>query len=466
MSDILKVSVPTTGYENSTRTNPISVQDTNISNIVDPSKVTRADGQSDQSDHTLTFNYESNFDAFVAALRKQPDVIEMFSQIFFRMGMMVESGIGADFAQEIGKFMDMVSMTPEELLKFLKNQVASSGKFEGAFFQQLQTLLNQTKSAELQREILQFLKTYNSVDSTASTMKNMQNILQNMTKYMTSHFRTPLEQMTARLQQHTGANAWQGAIPANIALLKKEILPFLSNYIKQTNDMGKVRDMITMLTLNIAKYENGSMGRLVESFERLTSFQDFGRMFGSLNTDDLRQILLQKNGQAYAEQFVSMLEHGLKGEGGFETKQVFQNIMQALLLNESVYMPLKHLMLPVNLMGQMMFSEIWIDPKQKKRNENGSITESQKLLIKFDIQGLGFFDLIMMVENKNIDMQMYFPEALRGKEKILQKDMGDLMEKNGFHLRTSLFTKAIKPKKISEVFPQIYERKNAINVKI
>lgn len=466
MPDILKVSVPTSGYENSTRTNPISVNDTNITNIVDPTKVTRPDGQSGQSEQGLTLNYESNFDAFVAALRKQPDVVEMFSQIFFRMGMMVESGIGENFAQEIAKFLDMVSMKPEDLLAFLKNQVESSGKFEGAFFQRLQTLLNQTKSGDLQREILQFLKIYNSVDSTASTMKNMQNILQNMTKYMTSNFRAPLEQLIARLQQHTGANAWQGANPANIALLKKEIVPFLSNYIKQTNDMGKVRDMITMLTLNIAKYENGSMGRLVESFERLTSFQDFGRMFGNLQQDDLRQILLHKNGQAYAEQFAKLIERGLNGEGGFETKQVFQNMMQSLLLNESVYMPLKHLMLPVNLMGQMMFSEIWIDPNQQRKNENGSITEAKKLLIKFDIQDLGFFDLIIVMENKNIDLQMYFPDALRGKEKMLQKDIGELIEKNGLQLRTALFTKAIKPKKISEVFPQIYERKNAINVKI
>ena len=75
MSDILKVSVPTSGYENNTRTNPITVNDTNIQNIVDPSKVMRPDGQSGNAEQQLSLNYESNFESFLAALKKRPNMI-------------------------------------------------------------------------------------------------------------------------------------------------------------------------------------------------------------------------------------------------------------------------------------------------------------------------------------------------------------------------------------------------------
>ena len=62
MSNILKVSVPTGGLENTTRTNPINVNDVNISNVVDPSKVVRPDGQRPNPDKNLGTNYESNLD--------------------------------------------------------------------------------------------------------------------------------------------------------------------------------------------------------------------------------------------------------------------------------------------------------------------------------------------------------------------------------------------------------------------
>lgn len=466
MSDILKVSVPTSGYENNVKTNPISINDTQIPNIVDPSKVTRPNGQQASLEQQLSLFYESNFEGFVSALRNRPDVVELFSQIFFQMGIEVKSGIGENFAEELAKFLQMTKMTEGDLLSFVKNQAESSVKFQGPFFQMLQQVMNQTSSTELQREILNFLKTYNSVDSSASTMKNMYSLLENITKYMTSNYRAPLEQLMEKLHLPQALTSWQGADPANIALIKKEIIPFLSNYIKQTNDMGPVRNLITMLMLNIAKYENGTMGRLTQNFERLMGYQDFNRIFGDMKPEDLRQLLLEKTGKAYADQFHALIEQGMKGEAGLEAKSIFQNIMQSLLLNESVYMPLQHFMLPVDLMGKMLFSEIWVDPNHKRKNDKGEVRQSNKLLIKFDIKDVGFFDLIIVQEDRSVDLQLYYPSSFTDKEKEIQKDIAQLVEKNGLILRTALYARSWKPKTISEVFPQIYERKNAINVKI
>ena len=466
MPDILKVSVPTSGYENNVKTNPITINDAQIPNIVDPSKVTRPDGQQASLEQQLSLFYESNFDGFISALRNSPDVVELFSQIFFQMGIEVKSGIGDKFAEELAKFLQMTKMSEGDLLSFVKNQAESSMKFQGPFFQLLQQVMNQTSSTELQREILNFLKTYNSVDSSASTMNNMYSILDNIAKYLTSNYRAPLEQLMQKLHLPQAFSSWQGSDPANIALLKKDIIPFLSNYIKQTNDMGPVRNLITMLMLNIAKYENGSMGRLTQAFERLMNYQDFNRVLGNMKPEDLRQILLEKTGQAYADQFYALVERGIKGEAGLEAKSVFQNIMQSLLLNESVYMPLQHFMIPIDLMGKMLFSEIWVDPNHKRKNEKGETRQSSKLLIKFDIKDVGFFDLIIVQEDRSIDLQLYYPASFVDKEKQIQKDIAQLVEKNGLILRTALYARSWKPKTISEVFPQIYERKNAINVKI
>ena len=71
--------------------------------------------------------------------------------------------------------------------------------------------------------------------------------------------------------------------------------------------------------------------------------------------------------------------------------------MSAFLLNESVYMPLQHFILPAELFGNLMFSEMWVDPDSGNEQENGRDGEkSRKMLIKFDIKDVGYFDMIII----------------------------------------------------------------------
>ncbi|MCQ4727885.1 hypothetical protein NE664_14705, partial [Anaerotignum faecicola] len=98
MSDILKVTTPNTVYENAQRPKNVTVNDPVIQNIADPTKVTRPDGQAAANEQNLGLNYESNFEGFISLLRNMPNITEIFSQIFFRMGTEVSSGIGENFA--------------------------------------------------------------------------------------------------------------------------------------------------------------------------------------------------------------------------------------------------------------------------------------------------------------------------------------------------------------------------------
>lgn len=276
MSNILKVSVPTGGLENTTRTNPINVNDVNISNVVDPSKVVRPDGQRPNPDKNLGTNYESNFQSFLEALRNRPDLVESFTQIFFQMGSMVSSGIGEDFAAEIAKFLEMTKMTPEDMVQFLKEQGAQNSKFSSDVFQTLRDALDSTKSVELKTAILTFMKTFNDASSSRNTLNNIISVLKSMSRYMPQSYRQGLMEAAESLKQGGG----QEAMDANISALKREIIPFLSTYTQRTHDMGRVRDFITLLTLNTARYESGTMEKLFADFQKMASFQDFKKVFG------------------------------------------------------------------------------------------------------------------------------------------------------------------------------------------
>lgn len=466
MSNILKVSVPTGGMENNTRTNPITVNDTNIQNIVDPSKVVKPDGQKTNSDRNMGANYESNFQSFVSNLRNQPELVETLKNIYFQMGSMVSSGIGEDFAAEIAKFLEMTQMSPEDAVKFLQEQGSQNNKFSSELFQLLKTVLNNTKSVELKTSILSFLKTYNDVSASGNTLKNIVSVLKSMSKYMPQTYRQGLLDAAANLEK----NSTLGAAENNITVLKREIIPFLSAYTHRTHDMGRVRDFITILTLNTARYENGTMEKLLSEFQKMSSFQDFKKVFGDDQQaifDAFLQELTSEKGSSFADQLLNNLQRGLSGEGGYEMKTVFQNIMGAFLLNESVYMPLQHFVFPVELFGRQMFSEMWVDPDCGKRNGADPDGEKmRKLLIKFDIKDVGFFDLILLHQGNKLDLQLRYPEKYQMMEKEIKKGITELVNRNGMVCQKLFLTKSSVPVTLSEVFPQIYERKNAINVKI
>ena len=85
--------------------------------------------------------------------------------------------------------------------------------------------------------------------------------------------------------------------------------------------MGKVRDFIAMLTLNIAKYENGSMDKLEQSFNRLMDFRDFKSVFNGMSIDNLKQMIQNENETDFSKYFTDAVKRGLKGEGGWKQKQ-------------------------------------------------------------------------------------------------------------------------------------------------
>ena len=471
MSNVLKVSTPIPGYENNTRSNPVSTGDTNISNVTDVSKVTRTDGQSPNADYQenkFPFPGNSNFEGFAKNLRNMPTVTEMMTDLLFvQMGNMVQSGINEDFAEEISAFLQMIKVSEGDLQSFMKNQVQSDAKFQGPFFELLRKAMSQTNSKDLINGILDFCKKYNDFTSNRHVLNLIFTDITNISKFMPSRFGESLAEIANALDQ----NAAQGDVEKNNQVLKKEIIPYLSKYIKGTNDFGKVRDLITSLTLNIARYENGSKEGFFGAFQGLMGYNMIKEKFGDIDADQLIQILMELDAKKaennpLQDKFVSLLENGIKGDAGYENIDTFRGILSSVLINESVYMPLLHVMLPLNVDGNMMFSEVWIDPDDKSGGGKSEDGKREKCLVKFDIKEVGFFDLVIVHDNGKVDLQIFCPEKIMEVEKGIYTSLTEIIAQNGLSVRSVSVKRGQKPVLLSEVFPKIYERKNAINVRI
>ena len=138
---------------------------------------------------------------------------------------------------------------------------------------------------------------------------------------------------------------------------------------------------------------------------------------------------------------------------------------RVLFRSESVYMPVLHVMLPLILNGVPVFSEMWVDPDEESGNE-GSSERGVKLLLKFDMKEVGFFDMIMYYENGKMDMMLRYPESLSQHEGEIRKGIAGIMEKNKVELEYLAVEQGKESIPVSAAFPKIFERRNAVNVTI
>lgn len=472
MANILRVTTPPTGYENNVRNNAQNQPDKmQIQNPVDPNRVVRPDNRSDansQNGAQLSASYDSNFGTFVQLLRDTPQLSDTMSKLMFGgMANLVEAGIGADTAEDISTFFQLLKMTDAELVEFLKNQLSGSVRFQGPFFALMREALNNAPTVEQRAAILAFLKRYSDMSSGKHLMENMKDLLSDIKKYMFHEQRELLEELSQGLNHRGPQDTGQ-----NTARLQQDIIPFLAKYVAQTRNMGSLRDLVAQLTYNAARYENGDLDQLISDFKNLLKFPSFQKTFEGMDEEQLRELLMRMNFDkaagkcAWADKFLSIVESGMRGDAGLENRQVFENVVNALLLNESVYMPVLHLMLPIELNGQLMFSEMWIDPDEDGDASSDPKERTAKLLIKFDIKDVGFFDLLMVYEKENVSMRLFYPDHLSSFESDIKKGMGEILERNGLNCEYLGVEQAKGSIPVSSVFPKIFERKNSVNVTI
>lgn len=473
MSNILKVTTPTTGYDNNAINKPNNSQqsqDMSVKNPVDPTRVVRADGRGQSNAEAGVgkgINADSNFGNFVQTLRDLPRLEDVMTKfVFTGMANIVESGVGRGTAEEIQALFHMLHMSPDELTEFVKGQMAGANRFQGPLFDMLRQVMGEATTVELKAGILDFLKKYNDMSSGNHLLQNIKDTLKEMEGYMFRNDREQLQRLALKLKPYSmQTNA------LNAQILKEQIIPYLGKYISETRDMGKIRDLISLLTFNTSRFENGNLDNVVQSFQKLMDFPAFQKNFAGMSVADFKAMLQNVDfdraagKMPWVDSLLNIMQTGIKGEAGIENREAFMNIMKAMLVNESVYMPVMHAMIPAVLDGIPMFSEIWVDPDEESGNP-GSGERGIKLLIKFDLKDVGFFDMMMYYEKGKMDMLIHYPEELSDYESEIREGIRKIMSKNHLELEYLAVEKGKEPIQVSAAFPKIYERRNSVNVTI
>jgi len=449
-------------------------EDPRIQGPVNPNKVVRADARSDSAAEEqnvgLKFQYQSNFEGFISQMKSEGVMTEEFATVFFeQLTNQVKAGMGEGLAQEMAQFLEMIQVDPENMLAFLKEQGDASIRFQGAFFSLLRQVMGETKNVELRAGILDFMKRYTDMAEGKHILKEIEQTIKEIKSGMLQSGREKMEEME---QQLKFGGSGPGSTEENAALIKGKMLPYLNKYISGTHDRGGVREGAAFLAALTARYENGDAARVLERFEQLMEYSAMQKYFKGFETHTLLRVLestdfektIGKN--KWMKGFVSMIQNGMQQGANIEQKQVFKNMMTSILLNESVYMPVLHMMLPMQVNGNLTFTEMWVDPDAGKGTSEGDKDRVIQGLVKFDIQNVGFFDLFFVYQDKKVNMQLNYPDALKDKEKEIRNKVAEVLADNGLTGKELFFGSSKESIAISEAFPQIFERKNSINVKI
>ncbi len=478
MSNILKITTPAVGYDNANQAkNSISRQvDPSIQGAIRPDKVLKPDARSDAASQeenvAMKFRYDSNYENFLQKVSQLPNMSEEFAKLFFeRFATIAESGMGDEFAEKIARFFEMIGMSEEELAGFMKGQSSAAVRFSGVFFELLNQVMQQSKSVELRASILDFLKKYTDMSESRHMMKNVENLLDKIAKNLFKNESAMLKEMMSNLNFSIGASG--EGLEQTVFQIKESIIPFLNKNIMQLHDRGQLRELTSMLSNYIARCENGLPNRVLEAFENLLRYQGMQKVFQNFDPAVLFQVLQNTDyeksvkKQKWMDGLVELIESGVSGKAGPENKSVFRNLMQAILLNESVYMPILHMMLPMQINGKLMFAEMWIDPDaEKDKTMEDSRERTIQGLIKFDVQDLGFFDMYFIYQGGNIKMQLGCPQSLEGEMSQIKKDIAGIFSANTIQTEELFVDVDNRSIPISAAFNKIFERKNSINVSI
>lgn len=476
MPDLLGATNPVPGYDNTTinRNIPISPDNTQIQNVPDPSRVTGADNRTEQQDAGQAGNsgqirYDSNFQTFLQQLRQGQDVTQLLSRLLFRQGTLVSSGMSEGIAEEMSQALGMLKMDQGQLLHFLTGQVKAGTRFGGALFALLRSAYARADSAGVRADILNFLKSYSDWSSTSHIEGNLLRELGGMADAMPASWGDQVRQLLARLENGVAAGDRRG----NLALIQQEVLPFMSSYVSQTHDLGTPRELLSLFALDVARYENGSEEKLAETFHQLAGYGTLKSMLGNIDGPALLKLLqtsqAPKSSTAtrFADHLAAAAGRALRGEGSAEVQQVFRNLVSAMLVNESVYMPLSHYLIPMEMDGRMLFSEVWVDPDaEEKKGERGQVEKCMRLLFKIDVQGLGLFDVILTNRERDVGVVVACPKGVAPFSREIEQTISQILVRNELTPAAISVRKMERPVTLTEVFPKIFEGKNSVNVKV
>ena len=478
MPDNLRITTPINNTEGIHPSAPAN--DTSRTAPVNPSRVPRPNGSENSGSpaDSLPLDRTSVYSQFIKQLEQAPG-LERTLQKLLSDAITAEGPLVRQITAEslpsapLHALVAAMAAQGDDILKSLTQQEQDATLFTGPFFKFLGQISSQSSDAQFDLRLADFLKAYTGYAISSSITQAIRTELTDLKDTIPAPFAKRLSAIMEKLSDGTRRDL----LGSDLLVLKKKVIPLLSEYVSKTNDYGKSRDTISMLLNNTAILNESSKDNLSEKFSQLLLYsrKTLGlpnmaiQMLQSLFTQVIASRKEEKSDR-FLSALISLLSHATEKDlpHGID-RATLNDITHSLLLDSSVFMPFYHLVLPAQIDGRFLFAQIWVekqDPEKSRRPVSGEDDVPKSIYLTFEIQNLGYFEASVHLTGKQVDMSLSCPPALDWNRSQIRSDLAEIFKKDGLTSGNIRLSTCEKPKMSQIILQKIAERKRTVDVTV
>lgn len=500
MAEITKITTPMLPKENTgNKFKPVTDQ---AFELTDPAKVHKPGQEgkiNDRQNEAQNLLKDSMGRAAILPLLKNSNEL---MQVFRRIVMLMEVGVAASDAvsdTQTRELLKVLFASPENLLQALKEQDNSSVLFKGEAFDVLRDILGKFSENPKMRDALAgLLKAFehnvNSQGSIKTILYNCNNILDYMFSKDRDQFSNYLQGLAEMLlpqeepakdggqavnlrqsQDEQAVNAQQSQPLSQkeaAQLLKNNLLPLLGEIVVKYHQNERIRDIVMVVVHNIVRVDQGTPEALREAVTKLLNelkqVVNLPEGFEKNLLDAIRQsaVDVKATQNSVISKLADIISDTLRSPGANPAMvRQAETLLISMLQNQSSMMNVLHFILPVDIGGDQVFTELYVDPDSDEKAGRGQ-GKSRKLFVSVESEAYGSFELSFLETDGRVDFSMWCPGALVKSFGPLKRYIGDIMQLHGYTMNSYRVEEMREPHSVAEVFPKLLEKKVGIDVRI
>lgn len=468
MADILRVTTPLVNKSQTVESRQ-NVELATQYPIQDPTHVQKPNAGSEMLGQNNGMLQQEETSALLLNLLKDPSVTVNFLKSISTMEAVIKllPVNNSPFTKEIEQMFGQLLVPAEDLAAEMGRQEKASTYFKGELFEVLRDALRASpQQTELRDAAVSFLKAVTLYHTRSEALGSVANSLSYLADTLSSS-----KSLYAQLTDLAGRFRAEDA-PKNFAALRQETLKVLDEVGESILFSDKTDKVVRMAIYNLSRYnDNGSF--LQESVSRM---------------------LLQLHGDKARETFLSALEEFLIAEKqpaketptalGVLTRilarqtendelmslnaEKMEKVIHSLLSSPCNFTPLLHFVLPVQYEDIQSFAEVWINPNggEDDRDRDDGGKRVIHMLLAFDVESIGHFELELYVREKVIDFSLYCPPAYAAVYSTIKNDLKSCTGDTGYRFGEIRVDKLERPRSLMDVFKSLPYKRTGVDVRI
>lgn len=446
---------------------------------IDPTRVISKDANSQNTNKgnlEFAWNRNSVFNAFAQKLMDTPALNQTLEKLL--IGIINQSKIetGALSKAEQGTIQELIQnlaknieMDETQILQNLLFQQKNSTSFNSDLFKLLRSLSTSENFDSIAKDYVgRFLKAYDGYFTASTTMEGIIIQLKDILNGIPKSYSDIIHEQMGELVHNPSPEA----LESNLKILKESIIPMIGRYVSSTNDMSVIREKIALLTNDISRLNISTQKEVQQRFEELVEYCKYSlnvpadriQLLNNLFVKEMVQHEQQDN--KVIDLLMNILMNASSEKTSTTSQTMLKDITTSMLLDKSAFMPYNHFVLPLNYNGTFMFSEIWVEKDNSKRQtQDDKIESSRRIILSFDIQGIGEIKTVIDLKSQSVSLGIGLPKELEKDSKEIKGALNNIFENNGFGVDRIISLPEDFVVK-NEIIRKVCEGRSSINVSV